>query len=243
MATRVDDPKVTGLRRNLPARLVFAILLLWPLTRPDELVRHIHDHFTGNVYKVAVTGEWHFVLLNIILFVAFLIPLSYRRKADWGEYGLVTAFFVSLFIEMYGIPLTLLLAVQLFQANQLEHATMVVEMTPVGVNIGMSHAMAHGAFLMVVGAILIIVGWVTLYTNGRDGRLVTGGIYRYSRNPQYLGFILVLFGWILGWPTTLTVTLAPILIYRYIRVCRTEEEELMEIEGYPEYREQVPLLI
>lgn len=239
----VDEPEVTGLRRNLPARLVFAVLLLWPLTRLDELVRHIHDHFTGNVYKVAVTGEWHFVLLNIILFVAFLIPLSYRRKADWGEYGLVSAFFVSLFIEMYGIPLTLLLAVQLFQANQLEHATLVAEFSPVGVNIGMSYAMAHGAFLMVVGAFLIVAGWITLYTNGQSGRLVTSGIYRYSRNPQYLGFILVLIGWILGWPTILTVTLAPILIYRYVRVCRTEEEELIELEGYREYRERVPLLI
>jgi len=144
---------------------------------------------------------------------------------------------------MYGIPLTILLALQLFQADSIGHAPIVVEMTPVGVNIGMTFAMAHGALLMVIGALLIAVGWVTLYSKGHDGGLVTSGIYRYSRNPQYLGFILVLLGWILGWPTILTVTLAPILIYRYIRVCRTEEKELMELEGYTEYMERVPLII
>jgi len=70
-----------------------------------EFVEQFQCYLTGKAS--VISGEWHIVVLNIVLFLLLFLPLSFRRKANWGEYGLVAGFFVSLFIEMYGFPLTI----------------------------------------------------------------------------------------------------------------------------------------
>ncbi len=102
--------------------------------------------------------------------------------------------------------------------------------------------MAYAAVLMAVGALLIIVGWVTLYFGAKRKKLVTNGVYAFSRHPQYLGFIIIISGWLIGWPTMLTMVLAPILIFKYIRVARHEEKEVPYLTDYHSYREKVPFL-
>jgi len=95
-----------------------------------------------------------------------------------------------------------------------------------------------------MGMTLIILGWVTLYRNTKKEGLVTSGIYNYSRHPQYLGFILIILGWFFGWPTPLTLIFAPILIYKYVTVCRKEEIEVKkEHPEYDNYRSKVPFMI
>jgi protein-S-isoprenylcysteine O-methyltransferase Ste14 len=99
-----------------------------------------------------------------------------------------------------------------------------------------------GALIIVVGAILIAVGWWRLYTT--DEELVTTGIYAYSRHPQYLGFLLFLFGWFVHWPSLLTMAMFPVLAYFYYRLSIVEEQEVMESisqpEAYREYIESTP---
>ncbi|WP_414470049.1 methyltransferase family protein [Methanobacterium sp. ACI-7] len=176
--------------------------------------------------------------------MAFLIPLSYRRKANWIEYSLVSAFFVSLFIEMYGIPLTVLFASKYFFTPGTQLPPNIISFYFLGVGFGMDVAMTYGAILMLIGMFIIIIGWIKLYKSTKKDGLVTDGIYAYSRHPQYLGFIFIILGWLFGWPTIITVILAPILIYKYIRVCRAEEEDVSkEFPEYNKYKKDVPLFI
>jgi protein-S-isoprenylcysteine O-methyltransferase Ste14 len=103
--------------------------------------------------------------------------------------------------------------------------------------------MVYGTLLICMGTALVVVGWVALYRGLRSASLVTTGVYSATRNPQYLGFILVLAGWIVGWPTVLVVVMAPVLIWMYVRLCRREERELEALEGFGEYRARVPMLL
>ena len=177
------------------------------------------------------------------MFVSFLIPLSFRRKINWKEYGLVTAFFVSLFIEMYGIPLTIFFVSKSLYSSSVETANVVYDFTFLGVNIAMDMAMLYASILMTIGTVFILVAWVTLYKKIKTEELVTTGIYSYSRHPQYFGFILIILGWFIGWPTILTTIFAPILIYKYVKVCSVEEKELANDTNYQKYREKVQIFI
>jgi methanethiol S-methyltransferase len=229
--------------KNFPFRIMVLVLILIPIIFFKDFYQHIHSHFTGTIITSVITYQWHIVLINIIMFISFLIPLSFRRKIDWKEYGLVTAFFVSLFIEMYGIPLTILFVSRSINSPGIKHANIVYEFEFLGVNIAMDLAMAYASILMIIGTIFIIVGWITLYKRIKTDELVTTGIYSFSRHPQYFGFILIIIGWLVGWPTVLTVIFAAILIYKYIKVCKIEEKELAYMDNYQDYKKKVPFFI
>ena len=97
---------------------------------------------------------------------------------------------------------------------------------------------------MTIGAILIGYAWITLYRNVKKNQFVTTGVYSISRHPQYLGFLLVIIGWFIGWPTILTLIFSPILIYKYIKVSLTEEDEMKKIDpNYSEYAKKTPFMI
>ena len=144
---------------------------------------------------------------------------------------------------MYGIPLTILFASKSINSPNIELANVVYEFEFLGVNIAMDMAMLYASFLIVIGTIFILVGWITLYKKIKEEELVTTGIYSFSRHPQYLGFIFIIIGWFIGWPTILTVIFASILIYKYIKVCKVEEKELANIKKYQEYESKVPFFI
>jgi protein-S-isoprenylcysteine O-methyltransferase Ste14 len=104
--------------------------------------------------------------------------------------------------------------------------------------------MFTGALLMVVGTLLVALGWATLYRGVKDGELVTWGLYSVSRHPQYLGFLLVIAGWLIGWPTLLNCIFSTVLMVFYVRACRKEERELTGIyPSYPAYKARTPFLI
>ncbi len=233
-----------NLQRNLLPRVLFIILFLIPFFFITEFLDHFTFHLSGSILDNIITQNWLIVIINIIIFLTFLIPLSFRRKINWKEYGLVTAFFVSLFVEMYGIPLTIYFMATSFTGQKVEVPNIIYQFDFFGTNISLTLAMFYGTILMVIGTILILVGWITLYKNINSGHtLVKTGIYSYSRHPQYLGFILIIIGWFIGWPTLLTIIFAPILIFMYIRVCKLEEKELAKNQIYNNYRKKVPFLI
>jgi protein-S-isoprenylcysteine O-methyltransferase Ste14 len=225
-------------------RILFIILFIIPFFFIAEFWDHFQFHLSGSIMDNIITQNWVVVIINIAIFLSFLIPLSFRRKIDWKEYGLVTAFFVSLFIEMYGIPLTIYFAANSFTNQKTDVPNIIYQFDFFGQNISLTTAMTYGTILMIIGSLLILIGWVTLYKKlKKDDTLVTTGIYSYSRHPQYLGFIIIIGGWLIGWPTLLTLIFAPILVVMYIRVCRLEEKELNKNNEYSNYKKKVPFLI
>ena len=229
---------------NFIIRMIVLFLVLLPLFYFNDFYFHFYAYLTGNILTNIITQQWHIVVLSILLFLAFLIPLSFRRKANWTEQGLVGAFFISLFIEMYGVPLTILFASKYFFNSAINLPKDIIHFNFLGVDFGMDLAMTYAAILMILGALLIMFGWITLYKNIKQNKFVQSGIYSYSRHPQYLGFILIIFGWFIGWPTILTIIFTPILIYKYITVCITEEKEILKSNPeYKKYREYVPFFI
>ncbi|MBD3330178.1 DUF1295 domain-containing protein [Candidatus Peregrinibacteria bacterium] len=229
-------------QRNLLVRgviFVFVVVSLW--LYHGEFYKQFECYLTGQAS--IIKAEWHMVVLNIVLFLLLLLPLSFRRKAKWGEYGIVAAFFVSLFIEMYGFPLTIYFASRYF-SEPVACADTVFGFKFWGVSFGMEVAMIYAAILITIGTILIVWGWITLYRQSKKSEFVVSGIYKYSRHPQYLGFVLIVFGWFIDWPTLITVIFAPILIYKYIKVCKTEERELLaKYPDYQEYIDKVPFFV
>ena len=92
------------------------------------------------------------------------------------------------------------------------------------------------------GFILISAAWKVLYDAQKTRSLATAGPYSYVRHPQYVGFILVMFGFLLQWPTILTLAMFPVLTVMYVRLARTEENDARAAFGdaYEQYAAEVP---
>src|SRR5208282_732755 len=75
------------------------------------------------------------------------------------------------------------------------------------------------------GFILIATGWRVLYEAQRRHALATTGVYAHLRHPQYVGFVLIMFGFLLQWPTILTLAMFPLLVFMYVRLALAEERE------------------
>ncbi|MCH8741413.1 DUF1295 domain-containing protein [Patescibacteria group bacterium] len=232
------------IHKNFPLRLLFFIVATIPLLYINDFYHHFYVYLTGNIISQIFIQQWHLVVFSILLFVAFLIPLSFRRKTNWMEYGLVSAFFISLFVEMYGFPLTIFLASKYFFVAGVNLPNQIIQFKIFGIGFGMDLAMSYGTVLITIGTFFIITGWLTLYRNIKKDRFVTNGIYSLSRHPQYFGFILIVVGWFIGWPTILTLVMAPVLIWKYIRVSQTEEKELLKkVPEYQGYKIKTPFFI
>jgi protein-S-isoprenylcysteine O-methyltransferase Ste14 len=230
-------------RWNLIARLALVAFFLSTLLFYHHFAAHLRAHLTGSIADEVITGEWHVVAFNIALFCSFLVPLSFRRKADWKEYTIVVAFIVSLFVEMYGIPLLVLLVAGRLSPGAPPNLETPLVIRFLGVEFAFTVPMIYGSVLIVAGMALIIVAWYQLFRGVKEDALVTTGLYAVSRNPQYLGFMLIVVGWWVGWPTLLVTVFAPILVLLYYRLCKVEEGEVGDLPGFEEYRERVPLVI
>jgi protein-S-isoprenylcysteine O-methyltransferase Ste14 len=230
-------------RWNLLARLALLGLALSTLIFWDQFAVHLRAHLSGSVVDDVIRGEWHVVAFNIALFCSFLIPLTFRRKADWKEYTIVVAFIVSLFVEMYGIPLLIILVAGTGSSAPPPDLDTPLVIEFLGVDFAFTVPMIYGAVLIILGMALIMVGWFQLYKGLKGEELVTTGLYAVSRNPQYLGFMMVVVGWWMGWPTLLVTVFAPILLLLYLRLCRVEEGEVEDLPGFDEYQRTVPLVI
>jgi methanethiol S-methyltransferase len=92
---------------------------------------------------------------------------------------------------------------------------------------------------------LIAAAWRVLYAAQARHELATDGPYTWVRHPQYVGFILVMFGFLLQWPTILTLVMFPILAWMYVRLARSEEREVMAEFGdaYRRYADRTPAFL
>lgn len=67
-------------------------------------------------------------------------------------------------------------------------------------------------------------------------RLVTSGIYRYTRNPMYLGHALILFGWIVHLGSVLALIVVPVFVLFITRFQIRPEERALARE-FPHYEQ------
>jgi protein-S-isoprenylcysteine O-methyltransferase Ste14 len=104
---------------------------------------------------------------------------------------------------------------------------------------------AAGMIFVVIGFGFTIYGYFDLgieNTYGADEGLVTNGLYRYSRNPQYVASILGFFGTGLAHGGLHAVILCALAILVYCIMPFTEEPWLRKAYGaqYDAYAQRVP---
>jgi len=108
--------------------------------------------------------------------------------------------------------------------------------------------MAAGAFLFTWGVLL----WFKSRYGGN--KVATSWLYKISRHPQYLGWILWSYGFILFAPYEMTMKMSwsipsslpwLLMTMTIVGICMMEEIKMMEITGgsYRQYRESSPFLL
>jgi protein-S-isoprenylcysteine O-methyltransferase Ste14 len=100
--------------------------------------------------------------------------------------------------------------------------------------------------LIIVGGFFMLASaWRVLHAAQQQHDLAVDGIYARLRHPQYVAFVLIMFGFLLQWPTLLTVIMFPILVYVYVRLARREEQMALQEFGdrYREYMARTPAFI
>ena len=194
-------------------------------------------------------GNWPVVLAISIFFLLFFFFLTRpRRPKEWKGAGLAAAFFISLFTEMFGIPLTIYLLAPLIGVSPRAFgmyeshlwAYLLSRTRLMSLKDGVAVVMVLSSGIIILGFILLAKGWKKVYRG--EGDLVTDGLYGRLRHPQYVGLILLIVAFLIMWPTILTILLAPFLIGRYILLAREEDRELETEfgEDFRRYKEMVP---
>lgn len=179
------------------------------------------------------------VTVNAGVFILFLIFLPYRTKIEWRSKSTFSAFILALMAEMFGIPLLL------YVLSPIVHISYYAKRNGGWLNnpllFGWNGAVV-GVWLTLIGMILVMIGWHQIH---RANGIVTSGIYKYIRHPQYTGFFLIMTGWLLHWETTLTLIMYPILVIMYYLLALKEDKNLRAEFGdeYETYHQKTPMFL
>lgn len=195
-----------------------------------------------NTDSAPAYGLWSLVVINSLVFIIFAFSFTKPKTArDWRSFGAFSAFLVALFSEMYGFPLTIYLlsgwlqtkypGVDIF-SHDAGHLLEMMFGWKLNPHFGPFHIASN--VIIFGGFWLLAVAWGVLYRAQRAGRLATSGIYARIRHPQYVAFVLIMFGFLLQWPTILTLAMFPILVVMYGYLAIREEAD-MKVQFGNEY--------
>lgn len=195
-------------------------------------------------------GLWTLVIINSLVFIIFAFSFAKPQSSrDWRSFGAFSAFIIALFTEMYGYPLTIyLLSGWLgsrfpgvdWLAHDAGHLLEMLFGWRANPHFGPFHLLS---FAFIGGGFwLLSSAWQVLYAAQRKRALATAGPYARIRHPQYVAFVLIMFGFLFQWPTLLTLAMFPVLVYMYVRLARREEKEAIAEFGddYRRYMENTP---
>ena len=179
-------------------------------------------------------GLWGLVILESTIFILFAFSFfKPRTKRDWRTFGSFAGFIVALFVEMYGFPLTIYLlsgwlAHKLPGIDLMSHDAGHLWYTLLGFK-GDPHSnpihLASNLFIF-GGFILLASSWRVLFTAQGEHTLASTGPYAYIRHPQYLAFIAIMVGFLIQWPTLVTLIMFAVLVVTYVRLAHREEREV-----------------
>ena len=191
------------------------------------------------MHETPAYGLWSLVIINSAVFIFFALSFFKPRTArDWRAFGTFSAFIVALFVEMYGFPLTIyLLSGWLVRrypgldllghdAGHLWHTLLGLKGNP---HTDALHLVSN--VLIAGGFILLSAAWRVLFAAQKAGTLATAGPYASIRHPQYAAFMLIMFGFLLQWPTLPTLVMFPILVTLYVQLACREEREVRATFG------------
>lgn len=196
---------------------------------------------------IAHSGAWGLAAIMIVvaswLFYRYFAPKTWR---EWASAGVVQAFIIALYAEMYGFPLTIYLLARFFGLDRYNlNANLWSSLVGLG-ETGMLISMLVGYGLLFVGIGMFIQGWRDLYRAHQQNQLATTGLYGLVRHPQYTGLFIGLFGeGVVHWPTLFSVGLFPVIVLAYGLLARSEEKRMLEQFGeeYRAYRRRVPMFL
>ncbi len=176
--------------------------------------------------------QWHLVLVSVLLhvlvFALFIAGTQLRGKVPVrASQGAFISFIIALYVEMYGLPLTVYVLSSWLGFSPVAYPP------PLALRVG-------GGVMVFSGFLLVYFGWKAIYHAG--DHLVTDGVYRYLRHPQYLGLWLFTLGLLVQWPTLMAAVLWPCVLVLYYRLALAEERDMQARHPlvYPAYARAVP---
>lgn len=192
------------------------------------------------------------IILNIALFFLFALigSLEFKKKRErrlWGAsvsvivaetFGFsqrlasVMTWIVSFYVAMQGMTASIYTILWVFGTEPqgwFSLDTLPLEILGIG--------------LFFIGGILVMLGWSKIFKNREN--LVTDGIYKYVRHPQYTGILLATLSLIIYRFSPISALLWPVLVIIYYRLAKKEEREVEQEFGekYREYRRKVSMFI